>query len=84
MKNQYASLVLLMLFSIPILLYVQDSGEDLFKAIYVTCLTIGCGHLIGSDLSGVNDRKEPEWLFRFRAVSCSARINMFGKRIPEI
>ncbi|WP_372936744.1 c-type cytochrome [Mariniphaga sediminis] len=65
MKNQYATLALLMLFSIHASLYAQESGEDLFKATCVTCHTIGGGRLIGPDLSGVNDKREQEWLFRF-------------------
>lgn len=42
-----------------------DIGRKLFETTCVACHTIGGGVLIGPDLKGVAERRDPEWLRRF-------------------
>lgn len=44
-----------------------DDGEAVFSAKCAACHTIGGGTLVGPDLEGVSDRREPEWLSRWIA-----------------
>ena len=66
MKIRVLFLVAFLILSLSNLpLYAQKSGEELFKSVCAACHTVGNGKLIGPDLSGVNDRRDQEWLIRF-------------------
>jgi len=44
-----------------------DEGETAFSAKCAACHTIGGGTLVGPDLEGVSDRRDPAWLSRWIA-----------------
>ncbi|MAG04767.1 MAG: cytochrome C [Acidimicrobiaceae bacterium] len=44
-----------------------DRGADVYEAKCAACHTIGGGPLVGPDLEGVSERRDPEWLARWIA-----------------
>src|SRR5262249_49385619 len=44
---------------------IADQGQYLFKTHCAACHTIGRGDVVGPDLLGVTERRDPLWLGRF-------------------
>ena len=55
-------LFLTVLFTISLQSFAQIDGEALYKTNCTACHNIGGGRLIGPDLQGVTERRDPEWL----------------------
>ncbi len=53
----------------PFWVRAQNKGEELFQATCAVCHTINQGKLIGPDLAGINERRDPEWLIPFIRAS---------------
>lgn len=43
----------------------SSAGEEIFSVKCVACHTIGGGKLVGPDLQGVGERRDPEWIEKF-------------------
>ncbi len=42
-----------------------QNAEEQFKMLCKACHTIGAGRLVGPDLEGVTERRDPDWLFKY-------------------
>ena len=65
------SLIIILTITLPVTVWAQEPGEQLFQTSCSACHTLGGGRLVGPDLIAVGERRSAEWIGQFIQSSTS-------------